>query len=97
VENHRRPIDPLLRFVPTHSGIAQLAEHLTVNQGVVGSSPTPGATCTTRHLAGRFVCNASTAHRFCFEVAEVAEVSDGDLGVGQIFEGNRLGVALFVG
>jgi hypothetical protein len=30
--------------VPTHSGIAQLAEHLTVNQGVVGSSPTPGAT-----------------------------------------------------
>ena len=26
-----------------HSGVAQSAEHLTVNQRVVGSSPTPGA------------------------------------------------------
>lgn len=40
--------------VPTHSGIAQLAEHLTVNQGVVGSSPTPGAKKTTRPTVGRF-------------------------------------------
>ena len=28
---------------PLHSGVAQLAEHAAVNRGVVGSSPTPGA------------------------------------------------------
>ena len=35
--------DALLKF-PSPSGIAQLAERLTVNQNVVGSIPTPGAT-----------------------------------------------------
>ena len=38
----RGPYGPLLSS-PFLSGVAQLAEHLTVNQRVVGSSPTPGA------------------------------------------------------
>ncbi len=33
-----------------HSGVAQLAEHLTVNQRVLGSSPSPGA-ITAGHSA----------------------------------------------
>ena len=37
-----RPISSRRRG-PLHSGVAQLAEQLTVNQWVVGSSPTPGA------------------------------------------------------
>ncbi len=37
------------------SGVAQLAEQLTVNQWVVGSSPTPGATSDKRSEAGTSV------------------------------------------
>ena len=35
-----------------HSGIAQLAEQLTVNQWVAGSSPAPGARRPTVHAVG---------------------------------------------
>ena len=33
-----------MQSIKSHSPIVQLVEHLTVNQGVVGSSPTRGAT-----------------------------------------------------
>ena len=42
-------VDALLTSKP-YSGVAQLAEHATVNRVVVGPSPTPGAPAETRRL-----------------------------------------------
>jgi transcriptional regulator with XRE-family HTH domain len=44
-------VDALLSC-PSHSGVAQLAEHRTVNAIVVGSSPTPGALTPRARPAG---------------------------------------------
>ncbi len=38
------------------SGVAQLAEQLTVNQLVVGSSPTPGAISSARRRSAIHTC-----------------------------------------
>ncbi len=50
VEVHRLVlglVQALLSCAPLPSGVAQLAERLTVNQNVVGSSPTPGASISS--------------------------------------------------
>lgn len=46
----------------SHASLAQLAEHLTLNQRVVGSSPTGGTFASIRLLSA--ACCGAVSHKF---------------------------------
>ena len=64
--------------VPPHSSLAQSVEHLTVNQGVTGSSPVGGAIKTLENTAfSRVFCYlARTSKNPIFKVSGQTHPND---------------------